>query len=148
MANSRRMTSCSLTNSSGGKRRVHHRIGKQFERDRHAFGRNIDPINRAIERRIGVDIAAGVLDALGKLARRPRRRSLEKHVLEHVRQPRAEVASSWMLPVSTHDLHARDRRAMVFLHDDAESVRQRPFAHRDRREIKTGTRLRWWLSVA
>ncbi len=70
---------------------IHHRIGQQIERDRHAFGRDIDPVNRPLEGGVGIDVAAGILDALGKGAGAAGRRPLEQHVLEEMRQPGAEM---------------------------------------------------------
>ncbi len=110
----------------GRQRGVHHRVGEQFERDRHALRRDIDPIDGAIEGRVGVDVAAGVLDALGKVARAARRRALEKHVLENVREPGAEMAVLVNAARLHPHLHAGHGRAVIFLHDDAEAVRQRP----------------------
>ena len=44
--------------------RIHHRVGQNIERGRDAVLRHIDPENRAIERRVGVDVTADVLDFL------------------------------------------------------------------------------------
>ncbi len=54
-----------LLHRQGG---IHHRIGQQIERDRHALGRDIDPVDRALEGGVGIDVAAGVLDALRESA--------------------------------------------------------------------------------
>ena len=106
------------------------------------LARDIDPIDRAIERRVGVDVAAGVLDALRKLARAARRRALEKHVLEHVREPGAEVPILVNAARFHPDLHAGHRRAVILLHDDAQAVRKRPGARIDGGKLQRRTRLR------
>ncbi len=122
----------------GRQGRVHHRIGQDIERRAHARFRDIDPINRAIERRVGIDVTAHVLDRLRDRVRRAVLRSFEKHVLEDVRQARAEVRVLIHAPGAAPSLHARDRRALVFLHDDGEAVRQNPFPRGGRRESDHG----------
>ena len=59
-------------------------VGEEFERDGDAGRGDVDPIDRAIERRVGVDVAALVLHGLRELARAALFRALEKHVLEQV----------------------------------------------------------------
>ena len=99
-----------------------------------AFLRHIDPENGAIERSIGIDVAAHVLDFLRDRVGRSRLGSLEKHVLENVRKARAEMLVFVDAAGRAPRLHARDRRAAIFLHDDREAVRQRPFLRGDRRK--------------
>ncbi len=72
---------------------IENRVGKNVERRQGMIGRKIDVIDRAVERRVGVEMAAQVLDLLRQLAVAARRRALEHQVLKQVRESRAEPAA-------------------------------------------------------
>ena len=63
---------------------IHHRVGQNLERCTDAIFWDVDPKNRSVERSVGVDVSANVLNALCNLIGRPRFGPLEKHVLENV----------------------------------------------------------------
>ena len=113
--------------------RVHHRVGQNVERGRDPIFRHVDPINGAIERSVSVDVSANVLDFLRDRIGRTVFRSLEKHVLEDVRQPRAEMLVFIDAAGRAPRLHARHRRAAIFLHNDGEPIRQNPLLRGIRR---------------
>ena len=115
-------------------RRVHHCVGQNVERGRHAILRNIDPENGAVERGEGVDITAGILDALRDSVGCARLRSLEEHVLENVRKAGAEMFGFIDAAGATPCLHARYGCAAILLHDNRKTVGQHPFLRRDRRK--------------
>ena len=125
-----------------GQGRVHHRIGEDIERNRDAVLRDVDPIDGAIERRVGIDVTAHVLDLLRDRICRVGFRSLEEHVLEDVRQARAEMRVFIHAAGAAPGLDTRHRRAPVFLDDDRQAVRQDAFLRRARRERDPGAGLR------
>ena len=49
--------------------RILHRIGQDFDSFRGSIRRCINPVNRAVERGVGIDVAATVLDLLGYFTR-------------------------------------------------------------------------------
>ena len=73
-----------------------------------------------------------------KRARAARFRSLEKHMLENVRQPGAEMLVLVDATGAAPGLHANDRRAAILLHNHGESVRQHAFLRGTGRESNTG----------
>lgn len=123
----------------GRERGVHHGVGEEVERGGDALRRDVDPVNGAVEGGVGIDVAAGGLDALGKLARAAGGRAFEKHVLEQMRDAGAEVAVLVDAAGFDPDLHARHGRAAVLLDDDAEAVRQRGGGGGDGGESERGS---------
>ena len=101
----------------GGQRRVHAGVGEQVDGRGRARPGHVDPIHRAVEGRVGVDVAALVLDALGDGIGRAGIRPLEQHVFEQMRKSRAEVLALMDAPRSDPRLHAGHGRAAVFLHE-------------------------------
>ena len=124
IANSRRMTSCSLAYSSGGKVEFIIASAKISSAVSDAILRHIDPENSAIERSVGVDITADILNFLRNLVGRSRLRSFEKHVLENVRKAGAKMFILVDAAGRAPRLHTGHRRAAIFLHDKGQAVRQ------------------------
>ena len=113
---------------------VHHCVGQNVESGGDTIFWRVDPKNRAIERRVSVDVAAYVLDFLRDLIRPPRFRSFEQHVFENVRQTRAKMLVFVDASRGAPSLHACHRRAAIFLDDDRQPVRQNPLLCRARRK--------------
>ena len=105
-----------------GKGGILHGIGQDRDGIRRALLRNIDPVNRAVERSVGVDVSAAVLNLLGDLARRAFFGALEKHVLEDVRQSRAHFFPLVDAPRAAPGLNAGHRCAAILLDDEREAV--------------------------
>ena len=122
--------------------RIHHRIGQNVERGGDTILRHIDPKNGAIEGRVGVNVAADVLNLLCDLVGRSRFGALKKHVLENVRQARAKMRVFIDAPCGTPRLHTCHRRAVIFLHDDRQPIWQHPFLCRARRKRDYGRAVR------
>ena len=125
---------------------VHHRVRQNIERDCDAFLRHVDPVNGAIERRVGVDVAALILHALRDGIGRAGLGSLKQHVLENVGKTGAKMSAFVDAARAAPRLHTRDRRAPVVLHDNGEAVRQSPLLcgnrrKRDRRRTARGHRV-------
>ena len=74
----------------GGKGRMQSRVGEQFHGGGRTVCRHVDPINRAVERGVGIDIAARLLHGAGDFVGAALFRALENHVLEQMRQSGAE----------------------------------------------------------
>ena len=108
----------------GGQSGVERGIGEKLHRRACAVGRDINPINRAVERRVGVDIAAGFLHGAGDFVRAALLRALEDHVLEQVGQSGAEPLSLVDAAALHPDLHTGHRRGMVGLDQHGEAVGQ------------------------
>ena len=83
-------------------RRVLHDVAQDVNRRARAGVRHVNVIHRAVEARVGVHVTAGFLHLLVNPAAGPRGGAFEQHVLQHVRQSRAEPAPSWMLPAIAH----------------------------------------------
>jgi hypothetical protein len=117
---------------------IHHSVAQHLQRGANAIFRHVDPKNRPIERSVGVDVTPDVLDTLSNLIRRLCFRSLEQHMFQNVGQPRAEMLVLIDASSGAPRLHARYRRAVVFLHDDGQPVWQNPFLRRARRKRNQG----------
>jgi hypothetical protein len=76
-------------------------------------------------------------------ARRPRSRSLEKHMLENMRQPGAEMLVLVDASGATPCLHTDDRRAAILLHNNGKPVRQNAFLRGAGRKRKAGAAFGW-----
>ena len=122
---------------------IHRSVAQRLQRGANAIFRHVDPKNRPIKRGIGVDVTPDVLDALRNLIRRLRFGSFEQHVFQNVGQARAEMLVLIDASGRAPRLHARYRRAVVFLHDDGQPVWQNPFLRRARRKRNQGWRFRW-----
>ena len=102
MANSRRITSCSFVVFFRRQSRIHHRVGKNIERSSDAILRHVDPENRAIERRVGVDVTADVLDFLRDRISARVFVPLKSMCSRMWESPAPRCWSSSMLPVAHH----------------------------------------------
>ncbi len=69
----------------GGNAGVLHDVAKDIDGHFPASVRNVDPVDRAIERSIGVHVTTGVLHLLINPSRWTRGGALEKHMFKHVR---------------------------------------------------------------
>ena len=83
------------------------------------------------------------LDALRDLIRRLRFCSFEQHVFQNVGQPCTEMLVFIDASGRAPRLHARHRRAVIFLHDDGQAVWQNPFLRRARRKRNHCRGFRW-----
>jgi hypothetical protein len=99
-------------------------VRQQLQTYRHAFGRNINPVDRPIKRGVRVDVPAFILNRLGKGARAALFRAFEKHVLEQMREARTEPAVLMNAAGLHPRLETRHRRAEIFVNDQRQSVRQ------------------------
>ena len=104
------------------KRGVLHRIGKDRYGIRGAFFRDIDPVNRAVEGSVGIDVTAMVLDLLGDLAWRAFLGALEQHVLKDVREAGTHLFTLVNTSRAAPSLHAGHRCAAILLDDKREAV--------------------------
>ena len=120
--------------------RIHHRVGQNRERGRHSVFRHVDPKDGPIERSISVDVTAHVLDFLRDRVARLRFGPFEEHVLEDVREPRAQFLVLVNAAGVAPGLHTCHRRASVFLHNQRQAVGQNPFLRRARRKSDDHTR--------
>ena len=108
-----------------GQRRAERGVGQQVHGDRGVLRRHVDVVDGAVEGGVGVDVAAMRLDRGGDLPPRPALRALEQHVLEEMRQPRAEVAPLMDAAGLDPGLDGADRRGRVALEQDGQAVGQR-----------------------
>jgi len=108
----------------GGQCRVQRSVGEQVDRDGDMLRGQVDVVDRAVESRVGVDVAAMRLDRRTDLATGASLRALEQHVFEKVRKARAEVRV-FMQAAGLHPyLHRGERGRTVRLHDQREAVRE------------------------
>jgi hypothetical protein len=109
-----------------------------------APGRDIDPIDRAIERGIGVHVTAGFLDFLVDPAWAAGGGAFEEHVFQDMREAGAEPASFVDAAGAAPGLSGDDGRAVVFADDDGETVVQGDQRHivRDGRQLEREFRQR------
>ena len=109
---------------AGVDQRVRVRVGLDREARGEPARREHRVVVRVIVDRAGVEIAAARLGVARDLAGPARRRALEVHVLEHVRDADLGVGL-----VEVAGLHVRDdrdhRRARVAAHEQAQAVRER-----------------------
>ena len=70
-------------------RRVHHDVGEDVDGEREVFVEDFDVVARVFLGGEGVELAADRVDRLRDVFRRPRRRALEEHVLDEVRDAAA-----------------------------------------------------------
>ena len=118
--------------------RIHHRVGQNRERGLDSILRHVDPKNCPIERSVGVDVTAHVLDFLRDRVARLRFGSLKQHVFEDVRETGAQFLVLVNAAGAAPRLHACHRRASVFLDDQRQAVGQDPFLRRTRRKSDDG----------
>ena len=108
-----------------GQRGVQHGVGEQVDGDSGVLRRHVDIVDGAVERRVGVDVAAMRLDGRGDLPAGAAFRALEEHVLEVVREAGAQrpalVDAAGLHP----HLHGTDGRRGVALEQDGEAVGER-----------------------
>ena len=105
-----------------GQGRVLHHIGEDIHRLRGSLGRNVDPIHRAVERGVGIDVSPPVLNLLGNLAGRAFFGSLEEHVLEDVRHSSTHPGTLMNATGAAPGLNAGNRRAAILFDDQCQAV--------------------------
>ncbi len=125
MSISRRMTSSSLSNSSGGKAGVLHDVAKNVDGDGGAGVGNVDMINGAVKGGVGVHVAARRLDFLVDAAAGAGGGAFEEHVFQNVGQAGAQPFALRNAAGVAPGLRRNDRRAVVFAHNDDQAVFQR-----------------------
>ena len=102
-----------------------HPIGLQEEDPIQRIARDRLVIERAVERGIGIIVAAQLLDIAGVSLHSARSSTLEHQVLEQVREPCLAgrfVFAADVVP----DLQCHDGRSMIFQRDDLQAVREFP----------------------
>ena len=99
-------------------------IAEDIERCVPMLGRQRDVKHRAILGGVGVDLAAEVAGFPHDVARRARRRALENHVFDEVREAAAEELLLVDRAGADPDLHRRHRRAVVLLDQQDHAVIQ------------------------
>ena len=97
-------------------------VGQKFDRGGRAVGRHIDPIDRAVEGGVGIDVAPGLLHGAGDLVGAAFFRALENHVLEQMGQSAAEPLAFMNAAALHPDLHAGHRGGVVGLDQHGETV--------------------------
>ncbi len=71
--------------SVGRERRPHDDVGQHVHRERHVLVEHLQVVAGVLLGRERVHLAADRVDGLGDVLRGPRRRALEEHVLDEVR---------------------------------------------------------------
>ena len=121
-------------------RRVLHDVAENIDGNFPAGVRHVDPIDRAVERRVGIHVTACLLHFLIDAVGRTGRGALEEHVLQAMRkpgtQPFAFVDAARLAPC----LRGDDGRAVILADDQGESVRQRAEADAGRNRGRRGWR--------
>ena len=102
---------------------------------------DIDPIDGAVERGVGIHVAPGFLHFLIDARPRARGGAFEQHVFQDVRQAGAEPASLVNAAGHAPGLSCDDRRAVVLAHDDGQAVVERDGAGAGRTSGMPGGRL-------
>jgi len=106
-----------------------HDVTEDVDRDSRSGVRHVDVINRAVEGRVGVHVAASLLHFLVDTAAWPGRRAFEEHVLQHVRHARAEPFSLMNAARHAPRLGRNHRRAVIFADDNRQPVVERGQSH-------------------
>jgi hypothetical protein len=106
-----------------GQRGVLHDVAEDVDGDFPAGVRDIDPIDRAVERRIGVHVTAGFLHFLINAAGRAGRCPFEEHVLQAMRQSGAEPPALVDAAGLAPGLRRDDRRVVILADDERQPVR-------------------------
>jgi hypothetical protein len=101
---------------------VLHDIGEDIDGHASAGGRDVDPINGAIERGVGVEIATGFLNFLVDATRATAGGAFEEHVFEDMREAGAEPAAFMDAAGPAPCLGGNDRGAVILADDDVQSV--------------------------
>ena len=104
--------------------RMQHRVGQDVDRHGRVFARQIDVVNRAVKCRVGVDVAAMRLHRGADFPASPAVGAFEQHVLQIVREARAEMLALVHAPRFHPHLHRGQRRRAVRLEDKGEAVGQ------------------------
>ena len=113
-----------LRNLGGRQRRMEHGVGEHVDRDGGMLARKINVVNGAVERRVGVDVAAVGLHGRRNFPTGAARRALEQHVLDKVRKARAEIFSLVDTAGLDPHLHRCERRRAIGFKDQREAVGQ------------------------
>lgn len=107
---------------SGRQRRVLHDIAKDINCDLGAGVRDVDVIDRAVERRVGVHVSARVLNFLIDAAGFPRGCSLKEHMLQHMRHARAQPSAFIDAAGFAPGLSGDDGGTVIFADDQRQSI--------------------------
>ena len=107
-----------------GQNRMHRRIGQQLDGCSCALGRHIDPIDRAVKRRVGIDVTPGLLHGARDLVGSAFLRAFENHVLKQMRESRPQPAPFMDAAACHPNLHAGHWSGVVGLNQDGETVGQ------------------------
>ena len=99
-------------------------VTEDFETGHRAARGCVDPVDGAVEGGVGVDVAALGLHRLRDLVRIAAARAFEKHVLEEMRDTRAEPVTLVDAARATPALQAHDRCRGILAHEDLEAVRE------------------------
>ena len=99
-------------------------VGQKVDGNGGVLRGEIDVVDRAIKRRVGVDVTAVRLDGGGDLAAGPAFRSLEEHVLKEVGKPRSQVPAFVNAAGLDPNLNGRQRRGGVALEQQRQAVGQ------------------------
>ena len=97
-------------------------IAEDIDGDAAAGDGDIDPVDGAVEGRVGVHVAAGGLDLLVDAAGAAGGGALEQHVFEHVGQPGADPIALIDTAGAAPRLGADDRGAVVFANNQLQAV--------------------------
>src|SRR5690625_702457 len=105
------------------------RIGKNIERDRRMFARDIDVVNGPVEGRVGIHRTSVRLNEIRDFASGPFLRALEKHMFEEMGKSRSEMFAFMNAPGFHPNLNGSERRAVFLFKNDNQAVRQNESFH-------------------
>ena len=108
----------------GGQRGVQHGISEHIDGDASMLGRDVDVIHRAVEGRVGVEVAAVRLDGQGDFATRAPLGALEQHVFEEMGETRPEQGILVNAAGFHPNLHGSDGGRSIALKQGSEPVGQ------------------------
>ena len=106
--------------------RIEDHVGDSFHRGLETFLRGVDVIDRPVERRVSVGGAATAMNGVGELTVREATSSLEDHVLEIMRNPRAFPAPLMDAARADPGLNGAQPDTGTMGVDDLESVGKDP----------------------
>ena len=102
--------------------RIEDHVGDGFHRGLKTFLRGIDIVDRPVKGRVSIGGAAATMDGVGEFAVREATGTLEDHVLEVMRDPRAFPAPLMDAARADPGLHGAESDSRAMGVDDLESV--------------------------
>ena len=104
---------------------MHHGVGQDLHRLGGPVSRHVDPINGPIKTGVGIDVAALFLHLPGNFPAAALVRAFEEHVFENVGQSRSQPFALVNTAGAAPGLHTGHRCAVIFFHNESETILQR-----------------------